>query len=398
MANKKKKKKVVKSKNLKKKRNQKKRVSKNAALIEKNKVSAVEKNNVSENKEDSKKKLSNKTNNKKNQTKKVSKNKSSKNKNKTKKVSEKKTESKKIKSTTKSIVLLKDSKENAIDKKDDLETKVKKRNIKINKAKLRKAFIILFVILCLTLIVIFYKMMKDKGDSSNIEFEKITIKEYFDLYSSKELQYIYLTNKSCMDCKSYEININKLQAEYKINIKKLDFTNISDDNLEKLKTSHSHLKDGIEVPMLISIKDGKEVTQVSGIKEYSVLKKFVDYSINPTDTNSFEKITLDKYLSLIKAKDTTLIYIGDSTNNGCKKFAPVLEEVSNSRKVKVHYLNTNNFSKEEEWEKLENSSDIFKKQWFMPTVIIVKNGKIKDYKMEILSKKDLEKFFKKNNL
>ena len=39
-----------------------------------------------------------------------------------------------------------------------------------------------------------------------------------------------------------------------------------------------------------------------------------------------------------------------------------------------------------------------KKMWFMPVVMIVKDDKIIDYKMETLSEKDLNKFFKKNGM
>jgi len=274
----------------------------------------------------------------------------------------------------------------------------KKNKKKINKKIIQKVFIAIFTLVCIVLIVLFIKLIKDKQQNTKVEFKEVTLNEYLDLYKSEELQFIYLTNNTCMDCADYESTISKIQAEYKLSIKLFDITNLTENNLEKIKSSNSAFTNDIDIPIILAIKGGKEINYIRGVKEYSVLKKFIENSINPKETNSFEKISLDKYLTLLKNKETAFIYIGNSDNSGCKKFSPILESVSSERKMKVYYLNTDIIKTSDEWEKLENSSKIFNDVWFMPTVLVVKNGKIKDYKMETLNKTDLEKFLKKNGL
>ena len=64
----------------------------------------------------------------------------------------------------------------------------------------------------------------------------------------------------------------------------------------------------------------------------------------------------------------------------------------------LDYLNLNNIISSSDWDKLSESNKIFNGQWFIPAILIVKNGKIIDYKMEELSESDLINFLKENNL
>ena len=67
-------------------------------------------------------------------------------------------------------------------------------------------------------------------------------------------------------------------------------------------------------------------------------------------------------------------------------------------KLIINYLNLNNITSSSDWDKLSESNKIFNGQWFIPAILIVKNGKIIDYKMEELSERELINFLKKNNL
>ena len=86
------------------------------------------------------------------------------------------------------------------------------------------------------------------------------------------------------------------------------------------------------------------------------------------------------------------------SSDSCNKFSTLLDNVSTERKIKVNYLNTENITSSDDWEKLESSNKIFEKMWFMPVIMVVKDNKVIDYKMETLTEKDLNKFLKKNGL
>ena len=271
---------------------------------------------------------------------------------------------------------------------------------KTNKKFSKKLIILIVGVLFILLVAIlgFKPLFSSKKDKVVVNFENITIEEYNSLYKSKDLEYIYLYHDSCSKCYDYELNLDKLQSEYNIKIKKLDYSNFNDDELSSLKSSNSFLESGIDVPTIISIKDGKEVSSLDGIKDYSSLKNFVNVSNEPMSGESFTKISVDEYVSLLNSKNKSFIYICNSIEDKCEKFTSSLEKTASNRKLKVNYLNLNNITSSSDWDKLSESNKIFNGQWFIPAILIVKNGKIIDYKMEELSESELIYFLKENNL
>lgn len=271
---------------------------------------------------------------------------------------------------------------------------------KTNKKLSKKLIILIVAVLFILLVTIlgFKLLFSSKKDKVVVNFENITIEEYNSLYKSKDLEYIYLYHDSCSKCYDYELNLDKLQSEYNIKIKKLDYSNFNDEELNSLKSSNSFLESGIDVPTIISIKDGKEVSSLDGIKDYSSLKNFVNVSNEPMSGKSFTKISVDEYVSLLNSKNKSFIYICNSIEDKCEKFTSSLEKTASNRKLKVNYLNLNNITSSSDWDKLSESNKIFNGQWFIPAILIVKNGKIIDYKMEELSESDLINFLKENNL
>ena len=362
-------------------------------------------------------KKKNKTNVKKNITKKKVKRNSRSTTSKNKKVTASKNTGSVKKKTNSNIVSSKNKKNasNVVDKRkvsskkkvnnSDVKKKEKKltnNNVveKTNKKLSKKLIILIFGVLFILLIVIlgFKLLFSSKKDKVVVNFENITIEEYNSLYKSKDLEYIYLYHDSCSKCYDYELNLDKLQSEYNIKIKKLNYSNFNDEELSSLKSSNSFLESGIDVPTIISIKDGKEVSSLDGIKDYSSLKNFVNVSNEPMSGKSFTKISVDEYVSILNSKNKSFIYICNSIEDKCEKFTSTLEKIASSRKLKVNYLNLNNITFGSDWDKLSNSNKIFNGQWFIPAVLVTKNGKMIDYRMEELSESDLINFLKRNDL
>lgn len=260
-----------------------------------------------------------------------------------------------------------------------------------------KLVIIIFVILLISLSIFFLFINNKNIKNKTNYFEKINIDSYMKLYdeSSKTIEYIYLYNSSCISCNTYEDNLSKLESEYEIKIKKFDYTKLNDKELERLKTSNSFLEDEITVPMLLSIKNGKENLAIGGVRSYSALKNFVISSRKDEVINSFNKIDVDEYLSILGSKEESIVFICDSSID-CNKFSIVLDEVAKEKKLKVNYLNTENINSNEDWKKIESSNKIFSEMWFMPVIMVVKDNSIVNYKMEVLNKTDLNKFLSDN--
>lgn len=262
-----------------------------------------------------------------------------------------------------------------------------------------RRFLLFFAGLIVVLIIFFIVLIIRKNNNNvDIKFENISLKKYLNLYvENSGLEYIYITNKDCVGCDSYELSLKKIENEFKIKIKKLDISNLDDNELKELKESNSYIVDLENVPILVTIKDKQSISAINGIKEYSAIRNFVVYSTNPSN-KSFNKVSIDKYLSLLKSKDSTLIYICTSSDSVCQKFSTTLEKVSSQKNIKVYYLNTDELETDQSIRKLNESNEIFSKQWFVPAILIVKNGNIKDYRMYSMTEEELINFLDKNKM
>lgn len=262
-----------------------------------------------------------------------------------------------------------------------------------------RRFLLFFAGLIVVLIIFFIVLIIRKNNNNvDIKFENISLKKYLNLYvENSGLEYIYITNKDCVGCDSYELSLKKIENEFKIKIKKLDISNLDDNELKELKESNSYIIDLENVPILVTIKDKQSISAINGIKEYSAIRNFVVYSTNPSN-KSFNKVSIDKYLSLLKSKDSTLIYICTSSDSVCQKFSTTLEKVSSQKNIKVYYLNTDELETDQSIRKLNESNEIFSKQWFVPAILVVKNGNIKDYRMYSMTEEELINFLDKNKM
>lgn len=259
---------------------------------------------------------------------------------------------------------------------------------------LKLVFSVMLIVFVISVVILLF----NHKDDEKITFSKININEYKELYKKEELQYIYITKNNCTYCELIDPFVFNLEKDYSIEFKTLNISGLSSKELSYLKNSNSAFEDDWEAPMLISIKDGKEISSVKGYKEYQVLKKFVDYSINPTDSNSFVKIDVNRFVGVLNSSELSLVYIGRPNSKSCAMYLPILESVTQEENIKVYYLNTDTIDTEKEWNTLSNSNDIFKKNWFVPATLIVKDKKVVAYKMETMDNEDLLKFLNKNGL
>lgn len=355
-------------------------------MANKKKKKAVIKKRIADKKGVSKKKRSNTT--KKSNLKASSSNKKTASKKNTSKKSTTKKTVKVSKKQTASKVNTKTNKRNQLDIKN-LSDKVLKNVFSI---VFNKYVIIGFMIVVLLLSSLYVVKRVKRRNASNDYFEKITLNEYMNIYNTnKDLEFIYFADSSCMNCDKYEDNLLKLKSDLNIKLKKLEINSLSSSDLKKIENSSLFFEDGVTSPTLVSIQNGIVTGKINGIKEFSALKKFVNDTKKITNYN-FNIISVDKFVSLLNSKDKVIIYIGDSRDSKCAEYSKILNNVSNKLNLKINYLNTDDINTEEDWDKLKKTDKIFKKNWFVPVTIVVKDGKIKSYKMEIMNEKDLKSF------
>lgn len=262
----------------------------------------------------------------------------------------------------------------------------KEKNVK-REISIRK-IVTLIVLICIVFVcgIIFNKPKKQGGD---YKFNEINYNTYLELFNGEDISFIYLIKNNCSECDISNSNVYKLESEMKIKINELNISNLSDDEFK-------NIYNGISAPVLISVRNGKIIKEESANRDYNVLKSFVTNSQKPVDTYSFNKINVSEYIKLLNSKELTYIYMCSDTS--CKEQNRILDDISKTRKFKVNYLNLDEVTTVGDWELLNNSDKIFEDTWFVPVNIVVKNGKIKSYKMEVLDENGLIEFLEDNGM
>lgn len=110
------------------------------------------------------------------------------------------------------------------------------------------------------------------------------------------------------------------------------------------------------------------------------------------DVSMFNTIDPDKFLDLVDGEKASVIYLGRSTCGYCVKFLPTLQKAQKEVGYKTNYVDIENIDQtSKSFEKMVNLIDGMSEKYnekngtdyeslygYTPTVVVVKNGKIKD--------------------
>lgn len=105
-------------------------------------------------------------------------------------------------------------------------------------------------------------------------------------------------------------------------------------------------------------------------------------------------IDIDKYLSLKKGNDKSIIYISRPTCHYCQQEDPIIKNIVYETKIIVNYLNTDELDDDGNT-KLIKSDDYFSEGYGTPLILVVQKNKIVDKIEGLTSKEDIVSFFKK---
>lgn len=105
-----------------------------------------------------------------------------------------------------------------------------------------------------------------------------------------------------------------------------------------------------------------------------------------------KEISIQDYLDLYKADTYSVVLISRPTCQYCKIATPILENIIYESKVEINYLNSDNFS-EEDNKTLISSDDYFESGYGTPLLLIVGKNEIKDQVAGLVDKETYESFF-----
>ncbi len=119
-----------------------------------------------------------------------------------------------------------------------------------------------------------------------------------------------------------------------------------------------------------------------------------DAEISEDKQAELNSIDIDKYLSLKKGSDKSIIYISRPTCHYCQQEDPIIKNIVYETNITVNYLNTDELDDEGN-SKLIKSDDYFSEGYGTPLILVVQKNKIVDKIEGLTSKEDIVSFFKK---
>ena len=105
-----------------------------------------------------------------------------------------------------------------------------------------------------------------------------------------------------------------------------------------------------------------------------------DTEISEDKQAELNSIDIDKYLSLKKGSDKSIIYISRPTCHYCQQEDPIIKNIVYETKVTVNYLNTDELDDDGNT-KLIKSDDYFSEGYGTPLILVVQKNKIVDKKV-----------------
>ena len=119
-----------------------------------------------------------------------------------------------------------------------------------------------------------------------------------------------------------------------------------------------------------------------------------DTEISEDKQAELNSIDIDKYLSLKKGSDKSIIYISRPTCHYCQQEDPIMKNIVYETNITVNYLNTDELDDDGNT-KLIKSDDYFSEGYGTPLILVVQKNKIVDKIEGLTSKEDIVSFFKK---
>ncbi len=280
-----------------------------------------------------------------------------------------------------------------------------KKNTENKRKYLFIGFICSIILLVFVLIIVLNLNSKSKSEARSV------MNSFYKYYESKEPKIIFY-----YDSKEDDVT-SAYEMEYLIRISKdydIEYLNIDKSKLSEKKCEEIELKLGIESssPVIAVVKNKLVVAVQNGFIESNKLVDFL-ISANILDkdskyipTNNLKFINYSDYKKLLSDEKDHILIIGESGCLYCKEAKPILNNISKAYKVTINYLDVTDLSSDdlkELFEKLPElgyDNDKLKDEgvFGMPTILIIKKGKIESYLESLHTLEEYISFFEKNNV
>ncbi len=236
--------------------------------------------------------------------------------------------------------------------------------------------------------------------------------QFYKYYESSENKVIYYYNSAeTADKKSsYELDyLVRISKDYKIDFLPLDMSKLNTKNREEIESKLGI--NGIS-PTTIVVKNKNIVAVQEGfIESHKLVDLFVNASLLkkgskyiPVDNLKF--IDYQKYLKILDSNDSNIVVVGEAGCEYCIAIKPIINNISKAYKIDINYLDVSDMNQEELKEFFDKLPDLgydndnlkTNGTFSMPTMLLIKDGKIISYLEEVKSLEEYISYLKDNNI
>lgn len=265
---------------------------------------------------------------------------------------------------------------------------------------------VIAIILILALLIV---KLRENGIIGSIDSNKV-VKEFNKIYNSKERSVIYYASPTCGYCSLLSPILDTISEDYDMEYYYLDSTKLS--NSERSEVLKKLDIERHATPITVIVEDGEVIDKVEG---YVPGKEYVDFfkknDMIPEDAvysaeANINYIEFAEYKDMIQENNINIIVIGQTTCSHCLAIKPALNSVASEYDLKINYINVDVLSEDESNEFFEslksleysNPDFVEKGSFGTPLILVVKNGKIRNYMEGERTTSQLVKEFKKIGL
>ena len=142
-------------------------------------------------------------------------------------------------------------------------------------------------------------------------------------------------------------------------------------------------------------KSNKEEANSSEVDTILANAQKESETVKPNEIKEFSNIDVTAYLEYYAGEDTKLVLVARPTCHYCQIAEPILQNVAYKYDLNIHYLNTDDFSEDDD-QKFIESDEFLADGVGTPLLMNVGNGKIIDKVDGLTDSEHYIQFFKDN--
>lgn len=232
--------------------------------------------------------------------------------------------------------------------------------------------------------------LRENGTIGAFNSSKI-VRQFNKKYNSKERNVIYYASPTCHYCQLLSPILDTISEDYDMDYYYLDSTKLS--NKERSEILKKLEIEKHATPITVIVENGKVVDKVEGyVSAQEYLKFFKENEMIPEDAvyskeSNITYVEIDEYKKIIEKEGTNIMVIGQTTCGHCTAIKPALNAVAGEYDLTIYYINIDVLNEDdsndffESLRTMEYSDPDFVEKGSIgtPLVLIVKDGKIKNY-------------------